>query len=122
MAENNKRIAPLVSHPALSHAKASVRTPYGLLASDWRRAADGLHLSADVPAGTEAEILLPAPNAQSVREGAHAASRAPGVRQARWKDGVLTLRVGAGHYEFHVPAPSTKILVVAPALGYLGKS
>lgn len=97
------RIAPLVSHPALSHAKASLRTPYGLLASHWRRAADGLHLEAQVPVGTEAEIVLPAPDPQRVREGRHAASHAPGVRQARWKDGVLTLRLGSGHYEFHVP-------------------
>ncbi|HJV69227.1 family 78 glycoside hydrolase catalytic domain [Ideonella sp.] len=94
------RIAPLVSHAALSHAKASLRTPYGLLASDWRRAPDGLYLSVDVPVGTEAEILLPAPSLHLVREGLHAASRAPGVRQARWNDGVLTLRVGSGHYEF----------------------
>lgn len=95
------RIAPLMSHPALSHAKASLHTPYGLLASDWRRAPDGLHLNVDVPVGTEAEILLPAPDPRRVREGPHAASRAPGVRQARWKDGVLKLRVGSGHYEFH---------------------
>jgi alpha-L-rhamnosidase len=101
------RIAPLVSHPALSHAKASLRTPFGLLASDWRRAPDGLHLSADVPVGTEAEIVLPATSAQLVREGRHAATRAPGVRQARWKDGALTLRVGAGHYEFHVPSKAS---------------
>lgn len=101
------RIAPLVSHPALSHAKASLRTPYGLLASDWRRAPDGLHLSAQVPVGTEAEILLPAADPQLVREGLHTASRAAGVRQARWKNGVLHLRVGSGHYEFHVPAKAT---------------
>jgi alpha-L-rhamnosidase len=98
------RIAPLLSHPALSHARASLRTPYGLLASDWRQAADGLHLSVQVPVGTEAEIVLPAPDAQRVREGRHKAARAPGIRQARWKDGVLNLRLGSGHYRFHVPA------------------
>ena len=96
------RIAPLVSHPALSHAKASLRTPYGLLASDWRRAPDGLHLSVDVPVGTDAEVLLPTPSAQRVQEGARAASAAPGVRRARWKDGVLSLSVGSGHYDFRV--------------------
>lgn len=98
------RIAPLVAHPALSHAKASLQTPYGLLASDWRRAPDGLHLTVQVPAGTDAEIVLPAPDPRRVREGRHAAARAPGVRQARWKHGVLTLRVGSGQYTFHVPA------------------
>jgi alpha-L-rhamnosidase len=98
------RIAPLLSHPALSHAQASLRTPYGLLASDWRRDADGLHLSVDVPVGTEAEIVLPTSKLELVREGLHAASRAPGVRQARWQNGALSLQVGSGHYQFHVPS------------------
>jgi alpha-L-rhamnosidase len=94
------RIAPLVTHPALDHAKASLRTPFGLLACDWRREAHALVLIADIPAGTEAEIVLPAPAPRLLREGRHAASRAPGVRQARWKAGVMTLQVGSGHYEF----------------------
>lgn len=98
------RIAPLVTHAALSQAKASLRTPYGPLASDWRRAEDGLHLSVDVPVGTQAEVVLPTASADLVSEGRHVASRAPGVRQARWQDGLLTLQVGSGHYEFHVPA------------------
>ncbi|MGM9486606.1 family 78 glycoside hydrolase catalytic domain [Ideonella sp. YS5] len=98
------RIAPLTTHPALSHANASLRTPYGLLACDWQRADDRLSLIADVPVGTEAEIILPAANPRLVREGLHAASLAPGVRQARWTAGVLTLLVGSGHYEFLVPA------------------
>jgi alpha-L-rhamnosidase len=98
------RIAPLLLHPALSHAQASLRTPYGLLTSDWRRADDGLHLSVDVPVGTEAEVVLPTSKPQLVREGLLAASRAPGVRQLGWENGVLRLRVGSGHYEFHVPS------------------
>lgn len=98
------RIAPLLSQPALDHAKASLRTPYGLLASDWRRASDGLRMQVQVPVGTEAEIVLPAPAARHVREGRQPAARAPGIRQASWKDGVLRLRAGSGHYDFHVPS------------------
>ena len=97
------RIAPLLLHPALSHAQASLRTPYGLLASDWRRDAEGLHLSVDVPVGTETEVVLPTSKPEQVREGLHAASHATGVRQARWQNGALSLQVGSGHYQFHVP-------------------
>jgi alpha-L-rhamnosidase len=104
------RIAPLTTHPALSYAKASLRTPYGLLACDWQRSADGLSLIADVPVGTEAEIVLPAANPKLVREGLHAASRAPGVQQARWRAGLLTLLVGSGHYEFQLPADQSQEL------------
>jgi len=96
------RIAPLVSHPAVSHGKASIRTPYGLLASEWRRAADGLHLIVDIPVGTEAEIELPCAELAAAREGRHVASHAAGVRHASWSDGTLHLKVQSGHYEFQV--------------------
>jgi len=102
------RIAPLVWHAALNHAKASLRTPFGLLASDWRRAQDGLHLTVQVPVGTQAEIVLPTPDPKLVREGRNLALRTSGVRQARWTDGALTLLVGSGTYDFHVLSkPST---------------
>ena len=100
------RIAPLLSHPAVNHAKASQRTPFGLLASEWRRAGDRLHLSVQVPVGTTAEVLLPVSHPGLVREGRQAASRAPGVVQADWKDGMLVLRLASGRYRFHVPAVS----------------
>jgi alpha-L-rhamnosidase len=99
------RIAPLVSHPALSHAQASLRTPYGLLSCEWRRTGEGLHVNVQVPVGTEAEIALPAAKPQLVRSGPHAASRSPGVRRAHWKNGVLDLQVGSGRYEFSVASP-----------------
>lgn len=98
------RVAPLVSHPGLNQASASLRTPYGLLASDWRRADDGLHVSVQVPVGTEAEIVLPAATPQRVQEGRQQASRARGVTRSGWKEGVLTLRVTSGRYQFHVPS------------------
>lgn len=97
------RIAPLVSHPAVSHARASLHTPFGLLACDWRRAEDGLWLDVQVPVGTEAEVVLPAADQARVREGGQAALRASGVRQTDWRDGVLTLRLGSGRYRLHVP-------------------
>lgn len=105
------RIEPLVSHPAVNHAKASLRTSYGLLASDWRHATDGLHLSVDVPVGVQADVLLPTSSPRLAREGAHAASRAQGVRHAHWRGGLLNLRVGSGHYEFYVPS---KAFVLVP--------
>jgi alpha-L-rhamnosidase len=100
------RIAPLLSQTDVRQAQASLRTPYGQLTSAWRRAADGLHLEVRVPVGIEAEVVLPAKAAEQVREGRLPASRAPGVLQAGWRDGRLTLKLGAGHYRLHAaPAP-----------------
>lgn len=100
------RIAPLMLHPGVSHAKASIRTAYGLLASDWRRTPQALHLNVDVPVNTEAEIRLPCPEPEAAREGRHAVAHAPGVRSVRWADGMLHLTVGSGHYALSVPLRS----------------
>lgn len=100
------RIAPLTTHPAVDHAQAHQITPYGRLACDWTRTAAGLRVRVEVPVGTEAELVLPAANMRQLREGRHPAVHAPGVRHARWKGGVLSLSLGAGHYDFQLaPAP-----------------
>lgn len=101
------RIAPLLSHAAVSQARASMQTPFGRLASAWHRSAEGLQLDVDVPVGIEAELVLPAADAAQLREGRHAARQAPGVRQARWTDGQLTLRLASGRYRFHAPMCAT---------------
>lgn len=98
------RIAPLTTHPALEHAAARLRTPYGLLRSEWRRVRDGVRLEIEIPVGTQAEVLLPCSDPQAVREGRHAVSRAPGVLGASWRDGRLRLTVASGRYTFWAPS------------------
>jgi len=102
------RIAPLVQHPAINAGRASLRTPYGALASEWHRAPDGLHLSVDVPAGVEADVMLPCPEHAVVQEGGRPASRAVGVDRAGWSKGVLHLKLGSGRYDFHVLAVESR--------------
>ena len=98
------RIAPLVSHAAVSQARASVKTPFGRLASAWHRAADGVHLEVEVPVGTEVEVLLPATSPAQVREGLRTVAPGNGILGLQGKDGVLALRLGSGSYRFHVPS------------------
>ena len=94
------RIAPLVGHEKLNSAHGSLRTPYGLLSSEWKRADGKLTLTVTVPANTTAEIVIPAVRAEAVREGDTPAVSASGVQAASFNDGRLTLRVGSGRYEF----------------------
>jgi alpha-L-rhamnosidase len=94
------RIAPLIEPSGLTHARCSVRTPYGLLISQWQVAEGELKMSVTVPANTTAEVVIPATSAQAVREGNAPAVSVPGVKQSAFKDGHLTLLVGSGHYEF----------------------
>lgn len=94
------RIAPLVGLGGINSAKCTLRTPYGLLACEWKLVGKKLTLVATVPANTSAEIVIPATNKKSVREGNAPAMPASGVKASSWKDGKLTLLVGSGHYEF----------------------
>jgi alpha-L-rhamnosidase len=94
------RIAPLVAPSGLSHARCSLRTPYGLLVSEWQVVEGELKLSVSVPINTTAEVVIPATSAQAVREGNAPAVSVPGVQRSEFKDGRLTVLVGSGHYEF----------------------
>jgi len=94
------RIAPLVGHGGLSQARGGLRTPYGLLACDWKLADGELALTLTVPANTSVEVVLPAKSAEAVREGGRPAVLAPGVKASAFKDGRLTLQVGSGSYAF----------------------
>jgi len=94
------RIAPMVGFGGLSHAKCSIKTPFGLLASEWKLTNNALTLIVTVPTNTSAEIVIPAAELQTMREGNLAVASTPGVTGATFKDGKVTLLVGSGHYEF----------------------
>jgi alpha-L-rhamnosidase len=94
------RIEPLVGQGGLDHVKCDLRTPYGPLACEWRLANGKLTLTAVIPVNTSAEVVIPAEDANAVREGSISAASAPGVKKSVFKDGKLTLLVGSGRYEF----------------------
>ena len=85
-------IAPAVTG-SMEWAKATTRTPYGPVTSDWRNQGRTLELRVDVPVGARATVLVPARNVHAVTEGGEPV------------DGVdvgdaVRVTVGSGHYEF----------------------
>jgi alpha-L-rhamnosidase len=94
------RIAPLVGPGGLSHARGSLRTPYGLLACDWKWVDGELTLALTVPANTSAEVVIPARSEDAVRESGRPLAVAPGVKASAFKDGRLTVQLGSGCYTF----------------------
>jgi alpha-L-rhamnosidase len=111
------RIEPLIVYGGLTRAKGSLRTAYGLLSSEWSLAGESLVLAVEIPANTTAEVVIPAPAADAVREeGAGLAISARGVCEHAFKDGSLVLTLGSGRYRFistRPPAP-TPVSVAAP--------
>ncbi|MGH1565727.1 family 78 glycoside hydrolase catalytic domain [Mumia sp. DW29H23] len=92
-------IAPAVT-AQMDWAKASTATPYGPVASSWKRSGDRLTMDVDVPVGSTATIRIPAANVHAVTEGGRAVADAKGVHAISYADGDVVVEVGSGSYAF----------------------
>ncbi len=82
----------------LKWAKATHESPYGRIASHWRRVGNTLDWQITVPPNTTATIWLPAANAESVRESGKPATAAEGVKFLRMESGRAVYQVQPGSY------------------------
>ena len=81
---------------------ARLTTPYGVLASSWKRV-DGRRVQlATVPVNTTAQVRVPADRALDVLEGGRPVADRPGVLSVRTRDGFVEVTVGSGSYSFTV--------------------
>ncbi len=89
-------------HPVgdLTFVKATHRSPYGLIASHWRRGGGKFDWQITVPANTTATVYVPANSAEDVAEGGKPADRARGVQFLRMESAHAVFRVGSGRYHF----------------------
>lgn len=63
-------VAPLVRE-GLSFAKGEVHTPYGKIATEWKKEAGKFTLQVEVPFGTECTVRLPSGKQEKVKSGKH---------------------------------------------------
>jgi len=84
----------------LDHAKASYKSIYGKIVSDWRIKGSTFTLNVTIPANTTATIYVPAGDIESVTEGGQPATKAKAVRFLRMKDGKAVFAIGSGNYRF----------------------
>ncbi|ACU04960.1 family 78 glycoside hydrolase catalytic domain [Pedobacter heparinus] len=80
----------------LRYAKSSYQSPYGEIASNWRKTADAFELDVIVPANTKATVYLPATATQQVSESGQK------IRPAGFEKGRAVVQVGSGNYKFKV--------------------
>lgn len=84
----------------LSRARAAYDSPYGRIASQWKRESGALSLEVTIPVNTTATVYVPAKDSDSVTEGEKPASQAEGIRFLRMENGSALLEIGAGQYHF----------------------
>jgi alpha-L-rhamnosidase len=84
----------------LTHARATLQSPYGEVACAWQLSEKDMRLQVTVPPNTRATVRLPARSLAQVKEGGKALKAANGVTNATAKSGIVTLELGSGQYEF----------------------
>jgi hypothetical protein len=92
-------IAPAVTEH-LDRARATTRTPYGTVASEWHHTNGRLRLAVTIPVGSTATVRIPARSPEAVTEQGRPLPQAEGVTGVSAEDGVVVVRVGSGQYTF----------------------
>jgi len=84
----------------LTFVKASHKSMYGTVRSNWKRENGHFVLDVSIPANTTATIIVPANNAAKVTESGEPVERAKGVKFVRGENGAVVYEVGSGAYSF----------------------
>jgi alpha-L-rhamnosidase len=91
-------------HPVgdLTFVKATHRSPYGVIASEWRRQGERFTWHVTVPPNTTALIRIPAKQGQQLAESGKPLSEAPGLRALGTQDQRVAVEAQPGTYTFEV--------------------
>jgi len=84
----------------LTFVRATHRSPYGLIVSDWKKDGGTFDWQIEVPANTTATVFVPAKSIERVLESGMFARNAPGVKFLRMENGRAVFNVGSGKYHF----------------------
>ena len=96
-------------HPVgdLTFARATHRSPYGLIVSEWKRAAGTFDWQITVPPNTTATVYIPTADAASVTEAGQPINKVKGMTFLRQESGAAVYAVSAGNYQFSSTMPET---------------
>jgi alpha-L-rhamnosidase len=86
----------------LTSVSVSHQSPYGKIASSWKRDAGKFSLDVTVPPNTTASVWLPAKEESAVTESGRPAARAKGVKFVQVENGGAVFEVESGSYDFKV--------------------
>ena len=84
----------------LDHARASYRTQFGKIESQWRLDGAGVEWEVRIPANSSAQVWIPAAGGAEVTEGGRALEEAEGLSEVRREGDGAVCRAGAGAYRF----------------------
>jgi len=86
----------------VASAKASHQSPYGLIATDWKKSASGFELTVTIPANTTASIYLPTTASARITEGGQPLEKHPELQSLGFAEGRARIKAGSGTYHLEV--------------------
>ena len=84
----------------LTHAEATLETPYGLAASGWELSDDALTVRVRIPPNTTADLTLPDADTEGIQLDGAALATGNGVKSFVQTGNDVTLSLGSGSYRF----------------------
>ena len=84
----------------LTEVKATHRSPYGVIASEWHREKGSFDWRITVPPNTTATVYVPASRADSVTESGKPLGEARGIKLLRMEGATAVIAVESGSYRF----------------------
>lgn len=87
----------------LTHARASLQSPYGKIESSWKIADGRFALAIEIPANTSATVKLPQAILAEVLENHQPLGIVKGILSAQQDGKIVVVEVGGGMYEFVYP-------------------
>jgi len=84
----------------LKFVKASHRSPFGVIESEWQRSGDNFDWRITIPPNSTATVYLPASSANQITEGGKNLEKVKGVKFLELKGGRAVLEVESGSYHF----------------------
>lgn len=87
--------------PGIYSARASHRSPYGEIRSEWSSADGVFHWEITIPPNTTATAFVPGAGKENVLESGKSLDAAPGVTFLGFKEGRIVLNLEAGTYIFN---------------------
>lgn len=82
----------------LKFAKATHQSPYGLVASEWRKDGDKFAWDIEIPANTTATAYVPKMSKRNLTESGNSLGEARGVKLLRSEGDRIVLQLGSGKY------------------------
>ncbi|HYG33944.1 MAG TPA: family 78 glycoside hydrolase catalytic domain [Clostridia bacterium] len=84
----------------LCYVRATHRSPFGLILSEWKRESGTFSWNISIPVNTTAIVYVPAEGVETIRENGRPVKRAKGVRFLGTKAGRALFELASGNYHF----------------------